>query len=128
MTMQTMGEIRPNHSQLDLFFQEIFALDTERKTATDTGIPALLRLVKIADRDTGQAETVRQFLLGLYNGYRFPFNLVKLRSLDKALFDDCMSVLTLDARVAYEFWFYYRLLIKSGYTAVTQNQQAIKKA
>ncbi len=99
MTTQTTGEIRPNHTQLDLFFQEIFALDTERKAATDAGIPALLRLVKVADRDTGQAATVRQFLLGLYNGYRFPFNLIKLRSLDKALFDDCMLVLTLDARV-----------------------------
>ncbi len=47
MTTQTTGEIRPNHTQLDLFFQEIFALDTERKTATDAGIPALLRLVKV---------------------------------------------------------------------------------
>ena len=99
MTTQTTGEIRPNHTQLDLFFQGIIALDSERKAATDAGIPALLRLVKVADRDTGQAATVRKFLLGLYNGYRFPFNLVKLRSLDKALFDDCMAVLTLDARV-----------------------------
>ena len=72
MTTQTVGEIRPNHTQLDLFFKDIIALDTERKAATDAGIPALLRLVKIADRDTGQACTVRQFLLGLYNGYRFP--------------------------------------------------------
>lgn len=99
MTTQNTGEIRQNHTQLDLFFQDIIALDTDRKAATDAGIPALLRLVKIADRDTGQAATVRQFLLGLYNGYRFPFNLVKLRSLDNDLFNDCMSVLTLDARV-----------------------------
>lgn len=99
MSLQPTGEICQNQTQLDVFFQEIFALDTDRKAATDAGIPALLRLVKVADRDTGQAATVRQFLLGLYNGYRFPFNLVKLRSLDKALFDDCMSVLTLDARV-----------------------------
>lgn len=99
MTTQTLGEIRPNHTQIDIFFQEILALDAERQTATDTGIPALLRLVKIADRDTGQASTVRLFLLGLYNGYRFPFNLIKLRGLDKTLFDDCIAVLTLDARV-----------------------------
>jgi hypothetical protein len=98
MTTQTTGEIRPNHTQIDLFFQDIIALDSERKAATDAGIPALLRLIKIADRDTGQACTVRQFLLGLYNGYTFPFNLIKLRSLDKSIFDDCLLVLTLDAR------------------------------
>jgi hypothetical protein len=99
MTTQTTGEIRPNHTQLDLFFQEILAADTERQAAQSAGIPALIRLVKVADRDTGQAATVRQFLLGLYNGYRFPFNLVKLRGLDKSLFDDCIDVLILDARV-----------------------------
>lgn len=99
MTTHTVGEIRPNHTQLDLFFQEILAADTERQAAQSAGIPALIRLVKVADRDTGQAATVRQFLLGLYNGYRFPFNLVKLRGLDKALFDDCIDVLILDARV-----------------------------
>ncbi len=99
MTTLTTGEIRPNHTQLDLFFQDIIALDSERKAATNAGIPALLRLVKIADRNTGQSCTVRLFLLGLYNGYHFPFNMVKLRGLDKALFDDCIDVLTLDARV-----------------------------
>ncbi|WP_444543042.1 DUF7673 family protein [Methylomonas koyamae] len=52
----------------------------------------------MAERDSGQANTVRSFLLGLYNGYRFPFNLTRLRGLDKALFDDCIAVLTLDAR------------------------------
>ena len=99
MTTQTVGEIRPKHTQIDIFFQEILALDAERQSATEAGIPALSRLVKIANRDSGQASTVRQFLLGLYNGYRFPFNLIKLRGLDKELFDDCMAVLTLDARV-----------------------------
>jgi len=99
MTTQTLGEIRPIQTGLHVFFQEIFAQDIERKSSAEAGIPALLRLVKMADRDTGQSNTVRQFLLGLYNGYRFPFNLIKLRGLDKNLFDDCMLVLTLDARV-----------------------------
>lgn len=78
--------------------QQIIDSDAERKAATDAGIPALYRLADVAERDTGQAVTVRAFLLGLYNGYRFPFNLVTLRGLDKALFDDCVAVLTLDAR------------------------------
>jgi len=61
-------------------------------------VPALIRLAKIAEADTGQAATVRRFLLGLYNGYRFPFNLITLRGLDKELFDDILAVLKLDAR------------------------------
>lgn len=81
------------------FLDQIAAFETERQTVTKAAIPALERLAIVAGRDTGQSETVRLFLLGLYNGYAFPFNLVALRGLDKSLFEDCMSVLTLDARV-----------------------------
>lgn len=102
MNTQTTGEIRPNsdpHTEaVNDFFQQILDLDADRQAATEVGIPALMRLADIAERDSGQAGTVRSFLLGLYNGYVFPFNLTRLRGLDKALFDDCMAVLTLDAR------------------------------
>ncbi len=102
MTSQSLGEIRPNsdpqHDALASFFDQIAAFDAERQAVTEAGIPALMRLADIAERDNGQACTVRSFLLGLYNGYRFPFNLTRLRGLDKALFDDCAAVLTLDAR------------------------------
>lgn len=102
MTSLTLGKIRPESAQhaeaVNDFFQQILDLDAERQAATAAGIPALMRLADVAERDSGQAETVRLFLLGLYNGYRFPFNLVRLRALDKALFVDCMAVLTLDAR------------------------------
>ncbi|OAI20424.1 hypothetical protein A1507_22855 [Methylomonas koyamae] len=74
------------------------ALEVERETVLAAGLPALQRLAIIAQRDTGQAATVRLFLLGLYNGYRFPFNLTTLRGLDLELFSDCIAVLTLDAR------------------------------
>jgi hypothetical protein len=80
------------------FLQQIRALESERESVLSAGLPALQRLVKIAQRDTGQAATVRLFLLGLYNGYRFPFNLTTLRGLDGELFNDCMDVLRLDAR------------------------------
>lgn len=80
------------------FLRQIRDLDIERQAVTEAGIPALVRLARIAEGDTGQAATVRRFLLGLYNGYRFPFNLITLRGLDKALFDDCLAVLKLDAR------------------------------
>ncbi|MEI8572222.1 hypothetical protein U737_09645 [Methylomonas sp. LW13] len=102
MNIQVTGKIRPittkHPDAVNDFLSQILDLDRERQAATDAGIPALIRLAAIADRDTGQADTVRSFLLGLWNGYRFPFNLVRLRGLDKGLFDDCMAVLTLDAR------------------------------
>jgi hypothetical protein len=80
------------------FLRQIRDLEIERRAVTEAGIPALLRLAEIAEGDTGQASTVRRFLLGLYNGYRFPFNLITLRGLDKELFDACLDVLKLDAR------------------------------
>jgi hypothetical protein len=96
------GQIPPKPTQqpeaVNDFLQQILDLKTERQAVTEAGIPALVRLAEIAEVDTGQAATVRCFLLGLYNGYRFPFNLITLRGLDKALFDDCLAVLKLDAR------------------------------
>ncbi|MCD2449320.1 hypothetical protein GO003_002815 [Methylicorpusculum oleiharenae] len=71
----------------------------ECQKAIGEGEPALIRLVEVAKRDTGQSLKVRSFLLGLYNSYDFPFELTSLRGLDKSLFDDCIKVLTLDARV-----------------------------
>lgn len=80
------------------FLQQIRDLEIERETVLAAGLPALQRLAKIAQRDTGQAVTVRRFLLGLYNGHRWPFDLTTLRGLDRDLFDDCMALLRLDAR------------------------------
>lgn len=101
-TQNPVGESCPKSTEQNdavaSFLAQIAAHDAERKIATDTGIPALFRLVEVANRDTGQSKTVRSFLLGLYNGNRFPFNLITLRSLDKDLFDDVVAVLTLDAR------------------------------
>ncbi len=80
------------------FLDQMAALQSERQAAIDNGLPALQRLATIAYGDTGQASTVRRFVLGLYNGRRFPLDPTTLRGLDKELFDDCMAVLTLDAR------------------------------
>jgi hypothetical protein len=38
----------------------------------------------------GTAAGVARFLLGLYNGYRFPFELTQMRSLGEAVFEDCV--------------------------------------
>lgn len=80
------------------FLNQIANFEIERKAALTLGVPALERLAIIAKRDTGQAATVRLFLLGLYNGYRFPFDLTRLRGLDSDLFTACIDVLTMDAR------------------------------
>lgn len=71
-----------------------------RTELEETGFEALQRLYEVACTDTGQAGVVGRFLLGLYNGQRFAFDLTDLRRLDDALFNDCMQVLTMDARLA----------------------------
>lgn len=61
------------------------------------GQAALHRLMPVAERDTGQSGVVARFLLALYNGRRFPFDLSQLRRLEHALHDDCLAVLRMDA-------------------------------
>lgn len=69
-----------------------------RAQVASEGVAALKRLYPIALRDTGQAKIVAKFLAGLYNGYRFPFDLTDLRMIDDSIFEDCMALLRMDAR------------------------------
>lgn len=71
------------------------------------GEAALRRLMPIARRDTGQSRRVALFLLGLYNGYRFPFNLSELRGLDYEVMDDCLAVLRMDTSALQEVHLYF---------------------
>ncbi|MDZ5459279.1 DUF1949 domain-containing protein [Azohydromonas lata] len=66
----------------------------------DVGVQALQRLFKIAKGNSGQCGRVARFLLGLYNGWRFPFDLTLLRGVDEATFEDCVRVLRMDAMLA----------------------------
>lgn len=59
-------------------------------------LEALERLWKIANGHSGQCKIVARFLLGLYNGSRFLFDLTDFRCIDRAIFDDCILVLALD--------------------------------
>lgn len=72
------------------------AADLQQKEARLHGVPALLRLVPIAQRDTGQSGVVGRFLLSLYNGNNYPFDLTELRRLDLAIFEDCLLLLRMD--------------------------------
>lgn len=89
---------QPKDEAVNAFLDQIAAFENERQAAIDNGLPALQRLANIAQGDTGQSGTIRRFLLGLYNGHRWPFDLTTLRGLDKDLFEDCIAVVTLDAR------------------------------
>lgn len=71
------------------------------------GEAALRRLLPIAQGNTGQCRHVAAFLLGLYNGTRFPFDLTDLRSVDGEIFDDCLAVLQMDAQPAREVHTYF---------------------
>jgi len=69
------------------------------KQLIEDGVPALKRLMQIAETNaSGQAEYIAKFLLGLYNGYRFPFELPDLRALDETIKDDCLVVLEMDMK------------------------------
>ncbi|MBF8176950.1 DUF7673 family protein [Herminiimonas contaminans] len=71
------------------------------------GRDALVRLVNIARGDSGQCRHVAVFLLSLYNGSRFKFDLTDFRCLDKSIFDDCMAVLKMDRTPAMEVHMYF---------------------
>ena len=63
------------------------------------GAESLKVLWDVANRDSGQCRVIAAFLLGLYNGMRFPFDLTDLRCIDRALYEHCMNVLHMDARL-----------------------------
>lgn len=71
-------------------------------------IAALHRLVNVALGDTGQSGVVGRFLLGLYNGPEFKFDLTDFRRLDQALHDDCMAVLRMDYTPVQEVHLYFK--------------------
>lgn len=71
------------------------------------GEAALRRLLPIAQGASGQCERVARILLGLYNGHRFPLNLLNLRSLDHEILNDVLAVLRMDADAYQEVHQYF---------------------
>jgi hypothetical protein len=69
----------------------------ERARKLPVQIETAKQLWAVAQSDTGQSQVVARFLLGLYNGYRFPFDLTEFRRLDTDLFEMCLQVLEMDA-------------------------------
>lgn len=89
-------------------WEEVMRRRAERPAIEAKGREALERLVKVALRDTGQSRKVAAFLLGCYNGTRFPFDLTDFRGLDFSLFDDCMTVLRMDYQPRQELHCYFK--------------------
>lgn len=100
MNYPTPKEFKPTEQEREEIKNRLFAnlagTETFKAESLDLGIEALERLANIADRDTGQAVKVRKFLLGCYNGSRFPFDLTDFRSLDLEIYKDCILVLNMD--------------------------------
>ncbi|SOY77487.1 hypothetical protein CBM2589_U10004 [Cupriavidus taiwanensis] len=80
----------------------------ERQDAAhEAGIPALRRLFDIANGHSGQCRRVAAFLLSLYNGQRFPFDMTDFRAVDQAIFEDMMLVLRMDKHLKQEVHNYF---------------------
>lgn len=71
-------------------------IEVRNDTARAEGVPALERLVEVAEGDSGQCHHIRRFLLGLYNSEQWPFELNRLRVLDPDLQEAALRVIELD--------------------------------
>lgn len=98
------GVLRQPDAEAEARMREVMQAKARERDARMAQLPALRlegeaalrRLLPVAQRDTGQSSVIARFLLNLYNGNRFPFDLTDLRRLDYELFDDCMAVLKMD--------------------------------
>ncbi len=89
------------------FRRQLEVTKSNIKRDREAGEAALRRLLPIALRDSGQSRRVAAFLLGCYNGKRFPFDLSQLRSLDYSIMEDVLAVLRMDANAYQEVHCYF---------------------
>lgn len=61
--------------------------------AEQQGFAALEHLIRVAEGHSGQSHHLRRLLLGLYNGYRWPFEMQRLRALDADLQAEALAVI-----------------------------------
>jgi hypothetical protein len=80
----------------------------DAQTNHPPGVEALARLLKIARGHSGQCRHVAAFLLSLYNGNRFKFDLTDFRCIDRAIFEDCLEVLKMDYQPVQEVHLYFK--------------------
>ncbi|SFP27732.1 hypothetical protein [Pseudomonas sp. NFPP28] len=75
---------------------QVWAYQRRRPAIIRSGTQALNRLIPIALSRTPAGNTVGHFLLGLYDGATFRFNLKHLHGLALSEFEDCIRVLEMD--------------------------------
>ena len=88
-------------------YEERAQREAERPSIEAEGRAELGRAVRVARGETGQSCRIAAFLLGCYNGTRFPFDLTDFRGLDHNLFEDCVSVLRMDYQPRQEMHNYF---------------------
>lgn len=98
-------------AKIDAGFAELRRARAERESDLPTirrqGEEALRRLLHIAQGDSGQCRHVAMFLLSLYNGSRFKFDLTDFRCIDHTIFEDCVAVLRMDYQPVREVHTYF---------------------
>ncbi|GAA0408219.1 hypothetical protein GCM10008969_33700 [Pseudomonas veronii subsp. inensis] len=75
---------------------QIWAYQHQRPVIIRAGTQALHRLIPVALSRTATGKTVGRFLLGLYDGAAFRFDLKQLHQLGVREFEDCLQVLEMD--------------------------------
>lgn len=103
-TIATEAQAEGDHVQISVytwtedghcFLADIATVSVRPEQPSDTA-DALLHLWRMAQGTSSSEKVAARFLLGLYNGYRFPFDLTDLRLFDCANFKRAMLVLAMD--------------------------------
>lgn len=103
-TIETEVLVEGDHVQISVyawnadgrcFLADIATASVRPEQPSDTA-DALLHLWRMAQGTSSSEKVAARFLLGLYNGYRFPFDLTDLRLFDCANFKRAMLVLAMD--------------------------------
>lgn len=108
-TMQVSmdGDDDRARNEMQAYLRKRIANEARQARAQVEGEPALRRLFDIAHGHSGQCRYVAAFLLGLYNGSRFPFDLTDFRAVDSEIADDFERVLRMDAFARQEVHTYF---------------------
>ncbi|WLI29808.1 hypothetical protein PSH61_01505 [Pseudomonas rhodesiae] len=75
---------------------QIWAYQRRRPAIIRSGTEALNRLIPVALSRTASGNAVGHFLLGLYDGATFRFDIKQLQRLSAQEFEDCLQVLEMD--------------------------------
>ncbi|NVD34352.1 DUF7673 family protein [Marinobacter lutaoensis] len=85
-----------DHTPISNFIHQLNHQESLRARRIQQGVPALQRLIDVAQGDTHQSAHCRRILLGLYNGFEWPLDLRRLRVLDPDLQRAALAVIELD--------------------------------